>query len=204
MTKETDLTVFSGSKDVMPVPFEKTDEANAHERRSEKAFFAYLAAFFAVALSAALFARSAFDGAVPADVFDVGSAYDAALSAGRLFFAPLLLFFAAFVFAFSPFSLPVSLCSLALYSYKAGARFFALFSAGGARNVCAACCMALSAFVFVFFAARSCALSPQARTVCFSSSSGRREAASLTLSFFTLSGAAALFIAACALILHFG
>ena len=187
----------------------RTDGALCATERSRAIRTAYLAAALAVTVGAALASRRLF---APGTLFDPFADCTAwaqwALAAGRLVFPTLCAFFAVYAASFSPLAIPVSLGALAVCGAASGVSFFALVD--GARSAFAApACVAaapyaLSSLMLPVFAARACELSPAARSLRFSSFDGRREAASLTLSFFTLSGAAALLCTASALILRFG
>ena len=197
-----------------------TESAGKTSRRRS---FAYLSAALAVTAAAALAAKRLFPAPTVRDALaDCASAWDAAMSLGKLLFPCVSAFLASFLLAFSPFAMPASLGALALYGAWAGYSFFALTggaalsgvgtaslagggaAATGAAAICAAAMCAASALCLAIFTARACSLSPAARTLRFSSFDGRREAARLTLSFFTLSGAAAVLLVLAALILHFG
>ena len=168
-------------------------------------YYAYLAAALAVTVTAALAARRIFPATAVRDALASSeTAWDAATGLGRLFLPALGAFIATFLLAFSPFAIPAALGTLALYGAWAGYSFFALICVGDARSFAAAALCALSAMILALFAARACALSPAARTMRFSAFDGRREAARLTLSFFTHSGAAAAALFAAALIYHMG
>ena len=178
--------------------------------RSGYIHIAYLAAALAVTVGAALASRRLFAPGTLSDPFALCSTWaEWAVAAERLLCPALCAFLAVYAAAFSPFAIPVSLGALAASGAVSGISFFAL--ADGARSgsiptacVFAAVLYALSALALPVFAARACELSPAARSLRFSSFCGRREAAALTLSFFTLSGAAALLCVASALILRFG
>ena len=176
------------------------------QKKEGRYFFAYLAAALAVTVGSAFAATRLFPAVSVCDpLAGCASAWDAALASGRALLPTLAAFVAVYVFAFSPFSIPASLSALCLYgAFEGTAVIAAAQKVAGVPEAAVAAALALPAVCLSVFAAKACALSPAARTVRFSGFEGRREAASLSLSFFTLSGAAALFLAVGAMILHFG
>lgn len=191
--------------DVITEAIEERETAQPKRVAVSRAFFVYLAVYALFAASTAFLAGRLIAPSAARDVFaSVGGAYDAAKTAGKLLLPTLSAFLLTYLFAFSPFAIPSSLAAIALHSVYATASFSALICQGtSAKNMTAAVFLSLCALFHATFAARCCELSPAARAVRFSSFEGRREAAAITRSFFTLSGAAAIFHTACALILHF-
>lgn len=178
------------------------EETKKTDNRLRILYFILLAG---AAAGAAFAANRLLPGAAKTDPFDgVAGLYGAALAAGRLFLPSACAFLAVYLFAHSPFAIPVSVGVLAGYGAISGVSFFAALSSPGNSGTAAAIALALSALCLVLFGVRCCELSPEVRRLRFSGFDGRREAARLALSFFTHSGAAALFLAAAALIIHFG
>lgn len=207
-----EITITGGRNDVFRSGDGEPGESGAlcYAEQPRSVRIAYLAAALSVTLGSALAARRLF---APGTLFDPFADCTAwaqwTAAAGRLVCPTLCAFLAVYAAAFSPFAIPASFGALAVSGAICGVSFFALID--GARSAadafpCSAAAIpyALSALMLPVFAARACALSPSARSVRFSSFDGRREAAALTLSFFTLSGAAALFCVSSALILRFG
>ena len=179
--------------------------SDAMREASRHTYYAYLTAALAVTVTSAIAARRLFPAAAVRDALaGAATTWDAALSVGALLLSTICAFLAVYVLAFSPFAIPASVGTLALYGAWAGYSFFALAGNGSAACVASAALCAASAAVLGRFAARACFLSPAARRVRFSAFCGRREALRLTLSFFTHSGAAAVLLVCAALILHFG
>lgn len=168
-----------------------------------RALVCYLVLFPAFALAAGFAAWKYAPSGVPGDPFGaVTSPWELTLAAAKLFFPILCEFLAVFVFAFSPFTVFVSLCAVCRRAVRIGMMLRPTGEAGP-EYIAAVCFCTAAAVSLVSFCAVSAVLSPRLRTVRFSSFDGRREALCLSVCFFTLSGAASLLMTGAGAILHF-
>lgn len=129
------------------------------------------------------------------------SPWELTLASARLLLPLLCEFLAIFIFAFSPLSIPVSMCVLCERAVRVSMMLRAP-SSSDVKNTAAVCVYILSAVLLALFCAAGASLSPRLRTVSFSSFNGRREALYISVCFFTLSGAASLMTLGAGAILH--
>lgn len=164
--------------------------------------------FFAIMLAAACAA-----GFITQYVFDpqmtlgdpfasVTSPWELTLASARMLLPMLCEFLAVLIFAFSPLTIPVSLCVMCERAVRVSMMFSAA-QASGAKDTAAVCVYALGAVLLALLCAASAVLSPRLRTLSFSSFDGRREALFICVCFCTLSGAASLMTLGAGAILHF-
>lgn len=168
-----------------------------------RALACYIALLLAPACAAGLAAWYFAPAAALGDPFSAAvSTWDLILAAAHLLLPILCEFLAVFVFAFSPLTLFVSLCALCERAVRVSLAIRALPSFG-AGHTAAVCAYAIGALLLALFCAAAAVLSPKLRTIRFSSFEGRREALCLSVWFFTLSGAASLFMLGAGALLHF-